>query len=115
MGGREVAIKVSVLEDDTVGRVSDRFIQIVSAFQQQDVLYGRITREYLIEEIKAYVGQEVDPDEKFIEEFATSIRGYVYDGELDIFWRTQDLYNKHKKYQEQQKGKESKNKGDISK
>lgn len=114
-GGREVSIKVPVFEDDTVGKVSDRFLQIVSAFHQQDVLYGRITREGLIEEIKGFVGQEVEPDEKFIEEFATSIREYVYDEELDIFWKTQDLYNKHKKYQEQQKVKESKNQGDISK
>lgn len=120
-GGRDVMIKVPVFEDDTVGKVSDRFMQIVSAFQQQDVLYGRHDEEQLFQHVIDMYGELLQPDEngnvefEDIEDILTSAYGYVYDEELHIFWKTQDLYDKHKKFQEQQKGKESQTKDDISK
>lgn len=89
-------IKLKITENSTVGMIQDKFMQIVSRFQEQDVLYGRITRD----KIEALVEQYGN---KFtIEELAESF-GYVYDEELDIYWENQELYNKHKQYQEKQK------------
>lgn len=120
-GGRDVMIKVPVFEDDTVGKVSDRFMQIVSAFQQQDVLYGRLDEEQLFQHVFDVYGEDLHPDEngnvefEEIENILTTAYGYVYDEKLHIFWETQDLYDKHKRFQEQQRDKESKDKDDMNK
>ena len=39
-----------------------------------------------------------------------NLYGYVYDEELHIYWQTQDLYDEHKRYQDQQKCNELKTK-----
>lgn len=120
-GGRDVMVKVPVFEDDTVGKVSDRFMQIVSGFQQQDVLYGRHNEEDLFQHVIDIYGDMLHPDENGNVEFAevedilNSAYGYVYDEELHIFWETQDLRDKHQKFQERQILTESKKKDDISK
>lgn len=113
-GGRDFMIKVPVYENDTVGIVSDRFMQIISNFEQQDVLYGKYTKE----EAKQYAKYSLalDPntsDEELIrilEELGSSIEKFlsfenlVFDPEEQIYWYNEELYNKHKEYQRKQKG-----------
>lgn len=89
-----ITISVPINREDTVGIVSDRFMQIVSQFQQQDVLYGRLTYKDILEEASA---NGISP-EGIIEVFE-----YIYDEELDIYWLNQELYNKHKQYQDKLK------------
>lgn len=119
-GGRDIMVKVPVFEDDTVGRVSDRFMRIVSAFQQQDVLYGKHDEEQLFQHVFEVYGELLHPDEngnvefEEVKDIIVTAYGYVYDKELHIFWETQDLYDKHKRFQEQQKNKGSKDKNDIN-
>lgn len=120
-GGRDFYIKVPISEEDTVGKVSDRFIQIVSKFQQQDVLYGKRDKEPLLEHVIDMYEEALHPDENGIVQFQevanllATAYGYVYDDELDIFWETQDLYNKHKRYQENHKKTESKTQENMNK
>lgn len=115
-GGRDFAIKVPIFEDDTVGKVSDRFMQIVSSFHQQDVLYGKHDEEQVLDSVVEMYGALLHPDEngdiEFEEvlELITTAYGYVYDEELHTFWETQDLYNKHTKYQNQLKIQDDKEK-----
>ncbi|MCI9177126.1 MAG: hypothetical protein HFJ28_00695 [Clostridia bacterium] len=117
-GGRDVMIKVPIFENDTVGKVSDRFMQIVSNFQQQDVLYGMYDEASLLESVVNIYGELLHPDENGNVDFEevlniiTIAYGYVYDEELHTFWATQDLCDKHRKYQ---KEKESKIQGTIDK
>lgn len=120
-GGRDVCIKVPVSEDDTVGKISDRFMEIVSNFQQQDVLYGMLDADRVLENTVSLYEDRLHPDEngrvafKEVLEIITTAYRYVYDKEKHIFWETQDLFNKHKKYQEEQKEKESKTQDEINK
>ena len=120
-GGRIFAIKVPVFEDDSVGTISDRFMQIASKFQPQDVLYGKhdkvqliselanyhvdlftddkngesdveLTYEYVLAKLSKYYG--ISNEEDLFE----SLYGYKYDEELDLYWENQELYDKHKQY-----------------
>ena len=94
-GGRDVTIKVPIYEKDTVGKVSDRFMQIVSRFEQQDVLYGRYTHEDVLKEASS-IGSDVSLED-IVEAY-----GFIYDDELKIYWHNRELYNKHKQYQNKQ-------------
>jgi len=112
-GGRDVIVKVPVLEGDTVGIVSDRFLKIIDAFQEQDVLYGRHDAETVLQSILERYSELLHPDEDGCIEFeevsqivAVVYPSYYYDAELDVFWETQDLYQKHKRFQEREQGKE---------
>lgn len=119
-GGRDFSIKVPIHEDDTVGIVSDRFMQIVSCFEQQDVLYGRLDEDKELESAVNMYGELLQPDEdgnvafEDVVDIITSAYGYAYDEELHIFWETKDLMDKHRKFQELQKSKEPTSREELS-
>ncbi len=94
-GGRDVTIKVPIYEKDTVGKVSDRFMQIASRFEQQDVLYGRHTHEDVLK-IVSSIGSDVSLED------IVDAYGFIYDDELKIYWHNRELYNKHLQYQNKQ-------------
>ncbi len=112
-------VRVPVFEDDTVGEVSDRFMQKVSSFQEQDVLYGRKYAEPLMQEMIDVYSDSLHPNENWeveaeeVIELVKTLYGYVYDSELNIFWLTQDLYDKHKKFQEKNLKSEKEKEDDI--
>lgn len=118
-----ICIEIPICEEDTVGIVSDKFMQIVANFQEQDVLYGKVHTniegmiDYLtnyhfdeLEELIDENGNVFQDDlerlvEKYKDEFIEILEacGYYYDEESDTFWQTEELYRKHKRYQEKQK------------
>ena len=118
----DISIKVPISEDDTVGTVSDRFMQIVANFQEQDVLYGKYTitfenkLKYLssfhYDELEGVCNEKrevnIDNLEKLFEKYKREfieINNFYYDSGEDIIWETEELYRKHKRYQEKQKEK----------
>lgn len=108
-GRMRVTITVPIAEDDTVGKVSDKFMQIISSFQQQDVMYGRYSIDSFDELIRIY-GELLHPNangEIEFEEFEDLVKtvnpDYVYDEETGEFWANEQLLYKHKKFIERDK------------
>ncbi len=116
----EISIEIPICEEDTVGIVSDKFMQIVANFQEQDVLYGKvtITDEDKFNHLDWFHHEELENKcddngevsiedienlfEKYKSEYIEAYKLY-YDEKENIIWRTEELYRKHKRYQEKQK------------
>lgn len=100
-------ISVPMKSDDLVGDISDKLLAISKMFIQQDVLYGRTTIEEIV---KSYPLQEDGmyfdrwtfgtlSKEELAERIKDEVSSY-FDGDDGYLYFTQDLCNKHMKYQE---------------
>ena len=96
------SIDVPITEETTVGEVKDEFMKIVSKLKIQDVLYGRFSREEVVEYIRDMAGcRDLDVDEETIKEL-----GFCYCKEDDIYFKNEELLRKHLAYKEREQGQE---------
>ncbi len=96
------SIDVPITEETTVGEVKDEFMKIVSKLKIQDVLYGRFSREEVVEDIRGMAGcRDLDVDEETIKEL-----GFCYCKEDDIYFKNEELLRKHLAYKEREQGQE---------
>lgn len=96
------SIDVPITEETTVGEVKDEFMKIVSKLKIQDVLYGRFSREEVIEYIRDMAScRDLDVDEETIKEL-----GFCYCKEDDIYFKNEELLRKHLAYKEREQGQE---------
>lgn len=105
--GNTITISVPISSDDLVGNVSDKLMELANCFVQQDVLYGRTTKQairglyYQLENGNFYdhytLGELTSQElEKRLEE---EVQEYFSDDEGNLFL-TEDLLHKHQLYQE---------------
>lgn len=105
--GNTINISVPINSDDLVGNVSDKLMALANCFVQQDVLYGRTTKQeirelyYQKENGKFFdritLGELTRQElEKRLEE---EVQEYFSDDEGNLFL-TEDLLHKHQLYQE---------------
>lgn len=90
---RIISIKTPINEETTVGDVKKDFMQVLSSLKIQDVLYGRYSRDEVIQYIKSYYGQDIEIDEELIKDI-----GFCYCSDEDIYFENEELLNKHLKY-----------------
>lgn len=90
---RFISIKTPINEETTVGDVRKDFMQVLSSLKIQDVLYGRYSRDEVIQYIKSYYGQDIEIDEELIKDI-----GFCYCSDEDIYFENEELLNKHLKY-----------------
>lgn len=96
------SIDVPITEETTVGEVKDEFMKIISKLKMQDVLYGRFSREEVIEYIRDMAScRDLDVDEETIKEL-----GFCYCKEDDIYFKNEELLRKHLAYKEREQGQE---------
>ena len=68
-------------------------MQVLSSLKIQDVLYGRYSRDEVIQYIKSRYGQDIEIDEELIKDI-----GFCYYYDEDIYFESEELLNKHLKY-----------------
>lgn len=90
---RIISIKTPINEETTVGDVKKDFMQVLSSLKIQDVLYGRYSRDEVIQYIKSCYGQDIEIDEELIKDI-----GFCYCSDEDIYFESEELLNKHLKY-----------------
>lgn len=90
---RIISIKTPINEETTVGDVRKDFMQVLSSLKIQDVLYGRYSRDEVIQYIKSCYGQDIEIDEELIKDI-----GFCYCSDEDIYFESEELLNKHLKY-----------------
>lgn len=90
---RFISIKTPINEETTVGDVRKDFMQVLSSLKIQDVLYGRYSRDEVIQYIKSCYGQDIEIDEELIKDI-----GFCYCSDEDIYFENEELLNKHLKY-----------------
>lgn len=90
---RIISIKTPINEETTVGDVKKDFMQVLSSLKIQDVLYGRYSRDEVIQYIKSCYGQDIEIDEELIKDI-----GFCYCSDEDIYFENEELLNKHLKY-----------------
>ena len=105
-----ISIKVPIHSDSLVGDISDKLLEIVNYFKQQDVLYGRTTYE----ELKSFYFQ-LQEDGTYLDmitfskieesEIAQKLAEYLKEGYIPMitedgkeYFASEDLLNKHKDY-----------------
>ena len=90
---RIISIQTPINEETTVGDVRKDFMQVLSLLKMQDVLYGRYSRDEVIQYIKSCYGQDIEIDEELIKDI-----GFCYCSDEDIYFENEELLNKHLKY-----------------
>ena len=99
---RQIYIRPPINEETTVGDVKESFMKIISNLKMQDVLYGRFSREEVIEYIRGMAScRDLDVDEETIKEL-----GFCYCKEDDIYFKNEELLRKHLAYKEREQGQE---------
>ena len=94
-----ITINVPVNEETTVGEVREIFLRTISSLKLQDVLYGRYSREEVIEEIRKTWGvQGMEVDDELIKEM-----GYYYSKDDGIYFHGEELLKKHLEYKEKER------------
>ena len=68
-------------------------IKLIELIKMQDVLYGRHSRDQVIQYIKNGYGQDIEIDEELIRDI-----GFCYCSDEDIYFENEELLNKHLKY-----------------
>lgn len=68
-------------------------MQVLSSLKIQDVLYGRYSRDEVVQYIKSCYGQDIEIDEELIKDI-----GFCYYSDEDIYFESEELLNKHLKY-----------------
>ena len=100
----ETAFEINVpIKDDMDGSiVSEKLAMIASLFAEQDVLFGRISKDKMIENCIKFadiMGLDVQKIEEVPEDYKEYvINGYIYDSETDEYWATEELLRKHNEY-----------------
>ena len=99
-GGKPVkvlSIKTPINDSSTIGDVKKSFMQVISKFKMQDVLYGRYSYEELVQMLEKSFGENlVDID--LIKEL-----GYCYCSDEYVYYKSEELLNKHLKYKNREK------------
>jgi hypothetical protein len=109
--GRDLMISVPCLPEETIENANARMMRIVSKFQKQDILYGVISREEVIENLKSWArfnsydirermhtllfGDVTDAELR--EAMSLIDLGYVFDEDGSIY-RDQYCLDKHREY-----------------
>lgn len=108
--GQTISLEVPISTESLVGDVSDSLVKLASFFQEQDVLYGRITSEELYAEAFTkledgnyrynltfdVVSKEDMPE--LLPEYVENVHTCLYTGDGELYFETEDLYNKHMNY-----------------
>ena len=66
-------------------------MQVLSSLKIQDVLYGRYSRDEVIQYIKSCYGQDIEIDEELIKDI-----GFCYYSDEDIYFESEELLNIYK-------------------
>lgn len=99
---RIISIQTPINEETTVGDVRKDFMQVLSSLKMQDVLYGRYSRDEVIQYIKSCYGQDIEIDEELIRDI-----GFCYCSDEDIYFENEELLNKHLKYKNRESNSRS--------
>ena len=111
-----VSIFVPCNGEETVGEVSDKLLNVVSLFQEQDFKKGRYKvfdfwekrsgyyAKYFPSTFREYFEKE-DFSWQNIVDFAQAV-GYYFDPEEGIIWDCKEYYDKHKAYADKHKDDE---------
>ncbi len=107
-GGRDFSIKVPIQSESIVTDVSESFNKITCFFKNQDVLYGRFSKEHFFENEKLLnnlieygylsIDENGECEEYAIISAICSYFGYVFDEDTHQFWIDQSLLDKHNLY-----------------
>ena len=109
--GQDLMISVPCLTNETIELANARMMRIISKFQKQDILYGVISREEVIENLKSWArfnsydirermhtllfGDVTDAELR--EAMSLIDLGYVFDEDGSIY-RDQYCLDKHREY-----------------
>ena len=115
--GRGLILEVPCKRNDLVYTVNSKFIEMVSRFHKQDMIYGVMTVEDIYDKFVMYYhflsDEEVQIVNGILEKGYTSDNilealkyfpfiSYYYDKEEDKFWIEKSYYDRHKMYLEEQ-------------
>lgn len=90
-----ISIKTPINEETTVGDVREDFIRVLSSLKMQDVLYGRYSRDDVIQFIKSCFAQDIEIDEELIKNMGFCL---CSDEDEDIYFENEELLKKHLAY-----------------
>lgn len=115
--GKGINLLVSCSREDTVFEVNKKFMELVSKFHNQDMIYGSLSLDEVIDLMEIHVrflsDEELEKVREILNEGYTSKNvlnaleyfmylNLYYDKEEDKFWLEEYYYKKHRAYLEEQ-------------
>ena len=115
--GKGINLLVSCSREDTVFEVNKKFMELVSKFHNQDMIYGSLSLDEVIDLMETHVrflsDEELEKVREILNEGYTSKNvlnaleyfmylNLYYDKEEDKFWIEEYYYRQHKSYLEEQ-------------
>ena len=112
-----LSIEVPCRRYDTVYNVNSKFMELVSKFHKQDMLYGVVSKEEIEDTINEYYGYLPEYEKGQVDHLLNNVYtsanmleilkyftfiNYYYDSNEDKFWLDKSYYDRHKKYLEEQ-------------
>lgn len=108
-----VDLKINCFTSDTIADVNEEFMKVISRFHKQDMIYGRVTRDYVLgcmsrcskylsdsdyDTVSRILGYDYTDDDLIEALKYFKFLNFYYDSEEQQFWISPYYYFKHKEY-----------------